>query len=219
MIPGQLDALELLRECQPVPTGPVEGFGLHLSPEELDALREQWGRTYGHLTGEAWRPWRGWRPDVTNTAAAADYAHACRVYTADLRPARIFRALAAQREQTRATLQDLGALYYRVRCHDCQWWSHVHETEDEAVTEYLHHCWPGWETLPLLCKGGKPQKPRYTIPADYPGTWTVPGAPWRDCRHSQHATRSHQAPAGPFKHLGYSVATLNPECPHYQPSR
>lgn len=218
MIPGQLDALDLLAAAAPVPTGPVEGFGLDLTPEALAELHDQWRATYGDLRGEHWRPWRGWRLDPTSINAGADHPHASGVYTADLRPARIFRALVAEREQIRTTLQGVGGYYHRVWCDGCQWWSQVYETEAESVTEYLNHCWPGWENLPVLCQGKNPQKPRYTVPADYPEAWMTPGAPWRDCRHNQYATRSHNAADGPFGQAGtgYSVGVINPECPHYQ---
>ncbi|GAA1681205.1 hypothetical protein GCM10010977_32300 [Citricoccus zhacaiensis] len=215
---GQLDALQLLTELLPTPTGPAEGFRLELTPAELAELEDQWRADYGRLRGDAWRPWRGWRLDLTSVNGGKGHPHASAMFTADLRSARLFRAVAAQRQSIRERLQDVGGYYHRVWCDGCQWWSGVHEAEADAVAEYLDHCWPGWDALPVLCPGKSPDKPRYLVPDDYPAAWQAAGAPWRDCRHSAAATRSHSSAAGPFDSAspGYSIGVANPECPHYQ---
>lgn len=216
-ITGQLDLMDLLPPPL-VPTGPAEGFNLNLTPDELAEVHDQWRTDYAHLKGQDWRPWRGWRLDVTSINGGKDHPHASGIFTADLRPRKIFRALVAQREGVRARLHDVGGYYHRIWCDGCQWWSGVHEAEADAVTEYLNHCWPGWRDLPVLCEGKRPDKPRYTVPDDYPAAWQTTGAPWRDCRHTAQGTRSHADAAGPFGSAGtgFSIGVANPDCPHFK---
>lgn len=92
----------------------------------------------------------------------------------------------------------------RMYCDGCKWWSSIHVSANDAVHEFLDHCWPGWRDLPVMEGKRVGYETKFEFPDDYPKDFMVTGAPMLDCRgNSRTATRDIP---GANKFGGYRVA-------------
>ncbi|WP_284986814.1 DUF6349 family protein [Arthrobacter sp. fls2-241-R2A-172] len=171
VLTGQLDLLTLL-ELENKPTAPLHFTVGHYHPDELDEAYAYRGKSEGLLGVSNWsRQWNEWQ---TGRNVAPGSPHRTFTCGADLRCNEHWR---------NPNCMCLGDLLYRIYCHDCDWWSGIHDSENSAVEDMLNHCWTGWQELPLVTATMKPGGGYgYKIPEDYPTDWQYPGAPVRTLR-------------------------------------
>lgn len=203
---GQLDLLDLLQPETPV----VDRDGLkgwtyfETDPDRLDALHRAWVDGYHGARWQDWRAFPGWHESMTGRNGL-NGPHPSFIYTAD--PGCAHWREAAVEQRKRGYCQCVGnGLLYRAYCGGCDWWTPIQAGENQAAEAYLDHCWPGWRDLPVLESKTKGYDYVYTFPSDYPGDWTTPGAPIRDCRGTTKSATRHVPGGSPFG--GYKVGIL-----------
>lgn len=203
---GQLDLLDLL-----APEGPTvdrtqfTGWTYYeTDPDRLDALHRSWIDVYHALPHSDWKGFPGWHESMTGRNGMSG-PHPSFIYTADLGCYHWRETTVEQRK--RGFCQCIGnGMLYRAFCAGCDWWTPTQTSENQAVEDYLDHCWLGWRHLPVLESKTKGYDYVYTFPDGYPEDWQTPGAPVRDCRGATKFATRHVPGGSPF--AGYTVGVI-----------
>lgn len=142
-----LDLLEDITRPDYSGAAPLSFTGHYFTPEELLAAKEELRRDRGawsknHPTFGAWMlgvttGWRGIAPGHRLCILQTDLrCHCSRPY------------LVAEWEKI-GPCSCVGDLIYQANCPDCSW-HHISTKENDVVTAWHDHAWPGWRDLPTL---------------------------------------------------------------------
>ncbi|MGP4995525.1 DUF6349 family protein [Glutamicibacter ardleyensis] len=178
VIDGQLDIFTLLDSMLPAADASdslrIEGVGTLMHPGDLEAMYEARQAHFAEFNVMAgnWKPYRGW---AANGSSGAESTHLATSYDAELRCNHH-----GHRDGQKCLC--VGGIVYRVYCHNCEHWTGIYASENEAWEAQLDHCWDGWRELPVLEGRTVGYESRYNMPDDYPKEFIRPGAPIRDCR-------------------------------------
>ncbi|TYC96606.1 hypothetical protein FQ377_13865 [Arthrobacter echini] len=188
----QGDLFDLLTLAEPI-TAPL-GFTVDAyTPDEHHTACERWRIEHGTfaMSGRS-HMWH-----------CAGYDVGCNRILAGDHPTVLMTAGTRCEHYGRPRCSCVGDLLYRIHCEGCGHVTGIHAHENDAVEDHLDHCWTGWRNLPVLTQA---KNGTWKIPADYPTTWQIPGAPIRTLRQPL-ATR-HVPSRASFG--GYDTGTITP---------
>lgn len=179
------DLLDLLDDItRPAYAGraPLGFTAAYFTPDELLEARKELARTRGAWSKE--HPTFGaWMLGITTGWCAAAPGHTLCILQSDLRCDCARPYMVAEWEQIGPCFC-VGDLLYQANCPDCRW-HHISDDENDVVTAWHDHAWPGWRDLPALPAklrgqmGNQKMSPKVEtwLGDNYPPDFRIDGAP------------------------------------------